>query len=204
MVVSFATAKAGFVGATPTCTLTHGAEQANQTFEGSTHTYTADGWVGLLHTVTLLGLVPGGSYTYSCAVAAKTSRAFSFSAPPAAGSLPVTVAVVGDLGEGCDKPECGNTTIARLAKDLGTYSMLVHVGDIAYTGGVQTLWDFYFNDMEPITAHAPYQVCAGNHEHYWNFSGYLNRFSMAGPKPTPPFAIGESRGPQGWVEANNL
>ena len=49
---------AGVVGATPTCTLTQGS---NQTFEGSTHTYTADGWVGLLHLLSavssLLGLV---------------------------------------------------------------------------------------------------------------------------------------------------
>ena len=209
MVVSFATAKVGFVGATPTCTLTQGS---NQTFEGSTHTYTADGWVGLLHTVTLSGLVPSSTQTYTCAVAGKTSKAYSFSAPPAVGSLPVTVAVVGDLGEGCDKPECGNTTIARLSKDIATYGILVHVGDIAYTGGIQTLWDFFFNDMEPIAGNVAYQVCAGNHEHYHNFSGYLNRFTMAGTKPPSalldrpqPAASGRASGrAAGWVEANNL
>ena len=32
--------------------------------------------------------------------------------------------------------------------------------------------------MEPIAARLPYQVCVGNHEHYYNFSGYLHRFEM--------------------------
>jgi len=35
------------------------------------------------------------------------------------------------------------------------FSLLVHVGDIAYTGGVQTVWDAFLNSMEPIAATVP-------------------------------------------------
>lgn len=39
-------------------------------------------------------------------------------------------------------------------------------------------------EMEPAAARVPYMVCVGNHEHYFNFSGYLNRFAMpAGSSP---------------------
>eukprot|EP00966_Prymnesium_polylepis_P052242 1209733-Prymnesium_polylepis.1 len=119
MVVSFATAKTGYAGSTPTCTISGGSK-----FSGAAHTYTDGGWQGLLHTVTLTGLTPGASYTYSCAVGAAASATHSFTAAPAVGALPVTVAVVGDLGEGCDKAECGNQTIARLVADAGTYGLL--------------------------------------------------------------------------------
>jgi hypothetical protein len=36
------------------------------------------------------------------------------------------------------------------------------------------------NEMEPAVSTIPYQVCVGNHEHYYNFSGYRSRFSMLG------------------------
>ena len=38
----------------------------NRTFYGNTHTYSADGWKGLLHTVRLIDLLPSTKYTYRC------------------------------------------------------------------------------------------------------------------------------------------
>jgi acid phosphatase type 7 len=34
------------------------------------------------------------------------------------------------------------------------------------------------NQIEPIAAYLPYMVCVGNHEHSYNFSNYVARFSM--------------------------
>ena len=188
VVVSFATARAGFEGHAPTCTVRNASWQANAT--GTSHTYAADGWQGLLHAVRLADLAPASAYSYACAVADAVGAEHSFVSPPPAGALPVVIGVVGDMGEGCDGAECSNATIRRLKAELrgdgAPFGMLLHVGDIAYTQGVQTVWDEYFNDLEPIAASVPYQVCVGNHEHYHEFAGYLNRFEMAGPGGAPP------------------
>jgi hypothetical protein len=192
MIVSFASAKKGLEGQAPSCWLAAaGGGGANSTFEGSSHTYTAGGWVGLLHTVRFTGLSTSTRFSYACRVGSAVGKTYSFLSAPPTGHLPVTVAVVGDLGEGCNDAECGNTTIARLAADVAggssasPFSMLIHVGDIAYTSGTQTVWDAFLNEMEPVAAAVPYQVCVGNHEHYFNFSGYLGRFAMAAATPGP-------------------
>merc|ERR1719401_683357 len=59
--------------------------------------------------------------------------------------------------------------------------MLVHAGDLAYTHGHPAIWDNFMEEMESSTARVPYMVCVGNHEHYFNFSGYKSRFNMPGP-----------------------
>jgi hypothetical protein len=181
IVISFASSNS-FQGKVPSCAFSgpendHVGGGGNVT--GATHTYTADGWTGLLHTVVFSSLHPSTKYTYKCEIGGAFSPAYTFVTPPPAGALPVTVTAVGDLGEGCDTPGCGNKTIAQLLSDIDSYGLLVHVGDIAYTSGTQTVWDGFLNEMQPITAQRPYQVCVGNHEHYFNFSGYLNRFAMA-------------------------
>jgi len=63
------------------------------------------------------------------------------------------------------------------------------------------VWDGFLNEVEAIAAAVPYQVCVGNHEHYFNYSGYLHRFAMPasnasacpGPSDTratsPPLAV---------------
>ena len=40
-------------------------------------------------------------------------------------------------------------------------------------------------EMEPTVSAVPYQVCVGNHEHYYNFSGYRHRFSMGAQAALP-------------------
>ena len=40
-------------------------------------------------------------------------------------------------------------------------------------------------EMEPTISAVPYQVCVGNHEHYYNFSGYRHRFSMGAQAALP-------------------
>jgi hypothetical protein len=203
MVVSFATSNKPSYQATPICTLV-APDGSNVTFSGASHTYTTNvssPWQGLLHTVRFTGLTPSQRYKYTCRVGSSEGAQHSFLAAPPVGYLPVTVAVVGDMGEGCNMDDhgrdgCANATIARLQADVakasdetsasaeannGTapFSLLVHVGDIAYTGGVETVYDGFLNELEPVAASVPYQVCVGNHEHYFNFSGFLARFAMS-------------------------
>ena len=185
MVVSFASAKAGLEGVAAMCELGETPGALGRRFEGETDTYTAGGWVGLLHRVRISGLVPRRLYYYRCSVGDTHGATLRLRAPPARGELPVTIATVGDMGVGCDQPECANATIARLVDEVSAdaYDAVIHVGDIAYTAGDQTVWDAFLNEVEPIAATVPYQVCAGNHEHYYNFSGYLHRFAMGATAP---------------------
>lgn len=40
--------------------------------------------------------------------------------------------------------------------------------------------DAFMNQIQSIAAYVPYMTCAGNHEWQYNFSNYVNRFSMPG------------------------
>jgi len=170
MTVTFATSKA--YKQVPTCSV-----KGVGNFTGTSRTYSEGNWNGLLHTVPFEGLKAATSYTYNCGSGARTLRT-----APAVGTLPVSFAAVADLGADCDRDGCGNATIARLnsAALAGEYSMLLHVGDLAYTKGDTCIWDSFFRELEPATSSVPYMVAVGNHEHYYNFSAYRTRFSMPG------------------------
>eukprot|EP00929_Paragymnodinium_shiwhaense_P111903 TRINITY_DN80179_c0_g1_i1.p1 TRINITY_DN80179_c0_g1~~TRINITY_DN80179_c0_g1_i1.p1 ORF type:complete len:409 (-),score=81.61 TRINITY_DN80179_c0_g1_i1:208-1434(-) len=144
-------------------------------FSGSTRTYTDGGWQGVIHAVKLTGLNASTSYDYSCAGEKRQLRT-----PPPPATLPIKIAAVADLGSACPKPGCGDATIAALAKAMANQEAhaLVHAGDIAYTSGDQDVWDEYMREMDPSVSRVPYMVCPGNHEHYFDFSGYRHRFDM--------------------------
>lgn len=153
------------------------------TFKGSTRTYTDGGWQGVIHAVTLKGLEASTMYGYTCEGVARELRT-----PPPADALPLRLAAVADLGEACNKPGCGNATIKALAdaSKAGAFDLMLHAGDIAYTSGDQDIWDEFMREMDPSASRMPYMVCVGNHEHYYNFTGYLNRFDMPGPHVADP------------------
>jgi len=44
-----------------------------------------------------------------------------------------------------------------------------HVGDISYARGKAFIWDYYLDNMEPITSSVPYMLTIGNHE--YDFTG---------------------------------
>ena len=206
-VVSFATSPN--YTATPTCSAGTTSRSYTHSFTGTTHTYTAGNWDGLLHTVVLAvanltdyesdiasgrglrgdgddathvgdseGAAFGSRVYYSCD-GGHTEFSFPIIAPQ---TFPISVGVVADLGEECNRPGCGNSTITALTRevDAGNISLLVHAGDIAYTSGQPAIWDSFMREMEPASARVPYMVCVGNHEHFYNFTGYLNRFAMPG------------------------
>jgi hypothetical protein len=166
--------------ALPNCTLTTGLGKPVASFGGVTSTYSDGGWLGKLHAVRLTGLAPAIEYRYFCNGGAE----FPFTSPPPPGpaSFPLVVAAVADLGSRCSREGggCGNSTFDSLERSAvdREIGLLLHAGDIAYTSGKQSVWDDYGRDIEATAARIPYAVAPGNHEHYYNFSGYRHRFDM--------------------------
>uniref|UniRef100_A0A183BKW7 Metallophos domain-containing protein n=1 Tax=Globodera pallida TaxID=36090 RepID=A0A183BKW7_GLOPA len=52
----------------------------------------------------------------------------------------------------------------------GKFDMVLHIGDLAY------------NLDTPISASVPYMTVVGNHEFNYNFTHYINRFTMPNPE----------------------
>lgn len=168
--------------AAPNCTLSVVGSGTVISFSGATTTYTDGGWLGKLHAVQLSGLAADGhtEYRYSCNGGAE----FTFRSPPPPGpaSFPLVVATVADLGSRCSRQGggCGNSTFDSLERSARRreIGLLLHAGDIAYTSGRQSVWDEYGRDIEGTAARVPYAVAPGNHEHYYNFSGFRHRYDM--------------------------
>lgn len=65
------------------------------------------------------------------------------------------------------------------------YDFVLHGGDVAYggTGAViedESIWDVWADLVQVMSAHVPYMVVVGNHEHYYNWTSFRNRFRMPG------------------------
>jgi len=67
----------------------------------------------------------------------------------------------------------------------GRIDMVIHVGDISYADGYQLHWDMFMRKIEPISARVPYMVAPGNHEFWFNFTAYENRFFMPNGSSKP-------------------
>eukprot|EP01084_Bolivina_argentea_P090015 162266_1 len=184
---------------------TSGTYTLNAT-ESKIYTYHDGGWNGLLYWSHLTSLQQGQKYYYKIISQSSESQEYSFtfnhpSLMPE--NSPFEFLLVGDLGaedasSACTKSNgCSNATIKALKNEINDaeYSMLIHVGDIAYTGGVESIWDAYLKSVEDIAATIPYMLCPGNHEHYYNFTGFKSRFAM----PNAPYTKGESNLFYSWI-----
>eukprot|EP00658_Telonema_sp_P-2_P075353 TRINITY_DN6487_c0_g1_i4.p1 TRINITY_DN6487_c0_g1~~TRINITY_DN6487_c0_g1_i4.p1 ORF type:complete len:395 (-),score=92.95 TRINITY_DN6487_c0_g1_i4:309-1493(-) len=147
-------------------------------------TYTAGGWVGLVHKAMLTGLVGGQGYKYRCGTKAHGSEQSSdwFDMKFLPKDLEtVKLAIVADLD---GREAAGVSTIDAMSKEVeaGKIDALLHAGDIAYIKSASTeqIYDTFLNQMQPIASRVPYHVAVGNQEHWNNFSGYDNRFAMPG------------------------
>ena len=144
------------------------------------YTYGSTANTTRLYRARLEGLTPSTAYTYTCG----DSDPRSIMSPPKStiSSMPNAIAIVADLGANCDRPDggCGNRTVVALnnAAQEGSIDMILHGGDIAYTSGVQPVWDRYLRELEDAASRVPYQVAVGNHESHDNFTGYRSRFCM--------------------------
>lgn len=69
--------------------------------------------------------------------------------------------------------------IQRQAQE-NDFDIVIHNGDFAYDMYVDNgaFGDEFMRQIEPIAAYVPYMVSPGNHERKYNFSHYINRFTM--------------------------
>jgi hypothetical protein len=140
------------------------------------------GWhdPGFLHTVVFHDLDPNLTYEYS--VGGK--RGGQFKAPISPNSVaPVRIAVFGDMGTAANDGSWHSggeetasldtmTTLARLANTdepisfspAPLLSLVLHIGDITYAQGYDTLWDEFGSQIEVVASKIPWMLSAGNHE----------------------------------------
>lgn len=112
----------------------------------------------------------------------------SFRTAPPAGSFPVSLAIIGDIGQFPHSEE----TLARLLRNRNEMDAVILAGDIAYTNYDHRRWDTFFDFLDdyPLFEHIPLQICPGNHDIDMNdvandiFQAYEHRFRM--PRVKPP------------------
>ncbi len=62
--------------------------------------------------------------------------------------------------------------------DALSLSLVLHIGDLGYALGRDTIWDGFSAQIEPIAKDIPYMVAIGNHER-----GALETNDVVRPKP---------------------
>lgn len=62
------------------------------------------------------------------------------------------------------------------------FQIAVIAGDFAYDMDNKDgkVGDEFMRQIEPAAAYVPYMTSVGNHEQAWNFTHYINRFTMPG------------------------
>jgi hypothetical protein len=129
-----------------------------------------------IHRVILKNLVPGSTYAYHCGSDQGWSAIYFFKAIQEGSNWSPRFAVFGDLGN------VNGQSIPRLQEEVqnGNFDAILHVGDFAYDMDTDNarVGDEFMRQIEVMAAYIPYQVAVGNHENAYNFSNYVNRFSM--------------------------
>ncbi|KAJ7553476.1 hypothetical protein O6H91_06G099700 [Diphasiastrum complanatum] len=111
---------------------------------------------GEFHHVILGPLNDNTTYYYRCG---GIGPEFSFKTPPPAGPhVPITFAVVGDLGQ----TEWTQSTIDHIQKM--DHDVLLNAGDLSYADFYEPLWDSFGQLVQPIASKRPWMVTQGNHD----------------------------------------
>lgn len=130
------------------------------------------------HRVNLINLDPDESYIYHVGSQYGWSALYYFTTFKDGSNWSPRFAVYGDMGNK------NAQSLGRLqqATQKGEFDMILHVGDMAYNmadnNGI--VGDQFMRQIEPIAAYIPYMTVPGNHENAYNFSHYVNRFTMPG------------------------
>lgn len=92
------------------------------------------------------------------------------------------LAVYGDMGTASDGGNARSLPFLIEEAEAGVYDAALHIGDFAYNmhDNNGSRGDDFMNDIQPIASRVPYMTCPGNHEAAYNFSNYINRFTMPG------------------------
>jgi len=149
---------------------------------------------GFMHHVIITGLTASTNYYFICGdTDGGFSDEYTFSTAPI-DNVPFTIGLYGDMGTTNAK----NTAerINDLTKNKGL-DWVYHVGDISYANDYpelfETVWNDWFNMMNPTTVRVPYMVLPGNHEfisdatpQFWPSSFYFRVFNARFNMPSEP------------------
>lgn len=131
-----------------------------------------------IHRVLLANLIPDELYQYHCGSNDGWSAVYWFRTIQDGTDWSPRFAIYGDLGN------VNAQSVPRLQEEAqnGKYDVILHVGDFAYDFDTNNakVGDEFMRQIEPVAAYVPYMTCVGNHENAYNFSNYVNRFSMVG------------------------
>jgi len=163
-------------------------------------TYDQSSWNGLIYTANLTNLSNGSVYGYqitgqtpdgpvSVAPSYFYVGAGSSSEPLVdrnlleldlvpfvPGETASIIAIFGDAGTGGNAEETAEG-LGALATN-SSVQVVIHVGDIAYADGDDSVWDDYFRMIDSYSSQVPLMTAAGNHEDYNSFDAYYSRFQM--------------------------
>jgi len=129
----------------------------------------------LLHSTT-----EGSTTTPSSTVARSDVAQFTTPALPGDTTVPVQLALIGDLGQSIHSAQ----TIHHMTRLLSNITAILHAGDLSYADCVHLRWDAWFDLIEPLSSRVPWHVCPGNHEIEIEhpsgriFTSYRSRFEM--------------------------
>ena len=162
----------------------------NMTAKATWSTYNAGkgGFWGRIYRAVMVGLEPGKKYHYK--VGDHLLRMFSpvhtFVSPPKVGEKMdrIHFVAVGDMGTYAPMGHVvSNGIYNHHVKDPFNFVFLN--GDIAYAGmssegvgEIEPIWDLFGQQVEKFAARVPFMPGVGNHEKYYNFSAYSNRYVL--------------------------
>ena len=146
--------------------------------EGRISTYSSAGWEGIVHKAVMTRLAPATEYYYRVGGGDRWSDTLGPFKTFDPEQSQAKFVVIADMGFG----ENSDNTIARITEliDAGEVDVVVHSGDIGYADGYEVHWDTFFNKIQPIASRVPYHVTPGNHEFWFNFAAYKERFFLPG------------------------
>jgi len=163
-----------------------GTKSCNFTYSavGTSKTYTQGSWQGQIHNVLLTGLQPTTTYYYRVGDPYWdwSTHNFNFTSAPVLNSPTdpgiYKIAAYGDMGAS----DASDANIFLLQEKVQSkeIDLILHAGDISYANGFQYVWDDYLRKVEYYTAYVPYMTAVGNHELFYNFTAFKERFSMPG------------------------
>ncbi|CAF0749803.1 unnamed protein product [Rotaria sordida] len=166
------------------------------------------GWKGTIYEAWMTSLDQCQTYYYKVGNSKAWSNEISFKTDCPAVTTH-TFAVMGDMGTVIP---AGYLVAKQIKEDhqVTPFSAVVHVGDISYAGTgskdeIAEIWDIWGTQVEPISSIVPYMTNVGNHEAYYNFTVYRNRFRMPGPESDglDNFWFSFNIGPIHWVSMSS-
>ena len=148
----------------------------DSTAEGTSTTYTYGSYEsGLIHHVTLSGLLPKTKYFYRVGDAATGySDEANFTSGNVGPHYPYVIGAFADIGESAN----AEATVAHLLENSDIDAFVLN-GDISYANGCEAngceTWNAFQRMMDPVAAFRPISVEIGNHEEVDNANGIVVR-----------------------------